>query len=242
MPNWKSAPDYAFTSNLDDAGWTWEFLRRNKEYAGDYAKAKAIQKSHQGTFLDHDSKAPNESAWWALGAKWWINGPIRDPARNEHPIFVTGFPWQPNLQQIESFYRADAKAAAWEKAITPHEIPKVQRTEFATLVFDLQKPLSEQIDRARKSLLDRQATLKPHSKKPPPHKGWTNWSLYLRLLDARKAKATYAEIAAAIFKNQLGHKQGYDPIKKIEKQLIRARALQEDPLTLLGWIHPIQSG
>ncbi len=246
MPNWESASDYAFTSNLDDVGWAWEFLRRNAEYREDYAKAKAIQELHQGKFLDLELKVSHESEddlpdSWVVGARWWINGPIRDPALNEPPLFISGFPWQPNSKQVENFFCVDADRAAWENIVTPHEIPRVQRPEFATLVFDLRKPLSDQVARARKTLSDRQATLKTEIKKSPPHKGSTNWPLYIRLLDAREAEATYAEIAHLIFKDQLGNKQGYDPTKKIEKQLLRARELQKDPLSLLGWSHPIQS-
>lgn len=249
MPNWESASDYAFTAKLDAIGWTWEFLRRNAQYREDFAKVKATQELHKGEALDSDSKDPHESGdlpnGWTLGAKWWIKGPIRDPARNEPPIFITDFPWQPNLQQVKSFFRVDADATAWEDIednVAPHEIPEIQRLEFATLVFDLRKPLPEQIKRGRESLSKRQAYLKKEIKKPPPHKGWENWRLYIRLLDAREGKATYAEIAETIFKDQLGGKEGYDPTKKIEKQLMRARALQEDALSLLGWSHPIQSG
>jgi len=246
MPNWESASDYAFTAKLDDIGWTWEFLRRNTQYREDFAKTKATQELHQGKVLDPESKVSHDPEHlpngWALGAKWWINGPIRDPARNEPPIFITGLPWQPNLQQVENFFCVDVDAPAWEEIFAPHEIPKIQRPEFATLVFDLRKPLPEQIKRGRKSLSDRQATLKKEIKKPPPHKGSAKWPLYIRLLDAREAKATYTDIAKVIFKDQLGYKQGYDPTKKIEKQLNRARELQDDPRLLLGWSHPIQSG
>jgi len=239
MPDWKSPADYAFTLNLDDSGWTWEFLRRNTEYRADYATVAKLQALNQMKVLGSESKVSSDSeslpVGWALGAKWWIDGPIRDPARNDPPLFVSGFPWQPNLQQVENFYCVDADAAAWE------EIPKIQRPEFATLVFDLRKLLPEQIERARKSLSDRQAALKKEVKKPPPHKGSDKWQLYIRLLDAREAKAPHAEIAQVIFKDQLGGKKGYDPTKKIEKQLTRARELQEDPRFLLGWSHPIQS-
>src|SRR5689334_15892912 len=37
-PNWKVDADYAYTAQLDDQGWAWEFLRRNPEYREDWAK------------------------------------------------------------------------------------------------------------------------------------------------------------------------------------------------------------
>jgi hypothetical protein len=83
--------------------------------------------------------------------------------------------------------------------------------------------------------------LKEEIKKPPPHKGSENWSDYIRLLDAREAKATYADIVNFMFKDELGNKEGYDPTKKIEKQLKRAREILDNPHFLLGWSHPIQS-
>src|SRR5690349_4501121 len=36
VPNWKDQADYAFPESFPDAGWAWEFLRRNDEYRADY--------------------------------------------------------------------------------------------------------------------------------------------------------------------------------------------------------------
>ena len=31
-PDWRKDEDYAYTKKLGNAGWAWEFLRRNDEY------------------------------------------------------------------------------------------------------------------------------------------------------------------------------------------------------------------
>jgi len=245
MPNWESASDYAFASKLDDAGWTWEFLRRNVEYRDDYAAAAKTRGPRLSASvhmkLGGASETQNVQLWWDLGVKWWIDGPIRDPSRNDAPLFFRGFPWQPNSKQIERFYQTVADAALMERATSPHEVPDEQRPEFATLVFDLRKPLPDQITRAGKLLKARQTMVPKEFKKDPPHKGSKNWPIYIRLLDAREAGVTCTQIAKTLLKSAFGSKTAYDPVKKIEKQLTRARDLRADPLSILDWSHPIQS-
>jgi hypothetical protein len=245
MPNWGIASEYAFASKLDDAGWTWEFLRRNAKYREDYAAAAKTHGPHSSDSshlkLEGASETPNVRLWWDLGVKWWINGPIRDPSRNDAPLFFRGFPWQPNSNQVGWFYQSVADAAFLERDISPHEVPSEQRPEFATLVFDLRKPLPDQITRAGTLLKSRQTMLPMDVEKVPPHKGSKNWLLYLRLLDAREAGVTCSQIAKTLLKYAFDSKTAYDPVKKIEKQLASAQKLLADPLAILDWFPPIQS-
>lgn len=239
MPNWKSASEYAFTAKLVDVGWTWEFLRRNPTYRNDYSKAKESLGSASGVGPHLKLSVPPESSnvrlWWNLGLAWWIYGPIRDPARDDHPRFITGFPWQPNSVEAESFFAATPEESQGEEAAAHDQIPQLQRAEFALLVFDLRKRWGPQKSRASAIFKARQAALSKRVIRFPPHKGSENWPVYLRVLDAREAKVTCAEIAMVLFANEFGGKAGNDPVKKVEKYWAQAKRLRAHPTSLLGW-------
>ena len=244
MLNWESASDYAFTAELDDVGWTWEFLRRHRTYRDEYSKAKESLGNASGAGPHLKLSVPPESSnvrlWWNLGLAWWIYGPIRDPARNDPPRFITGFPWQPNSVEAESFFAAIPNESQWEETAVPDQIPQVQRAEFAVLVFDLRKPWRKQKSGAEKIFKARQAALPKVMIKTPPHKGSQYWSIYLRILDAREANVTCSNIADLLLASEFGDKSGKDPVKKIEKYLAQAKRLRAHPTSLLGW-SPIHS-
>jgi transcriptional regulator len=241
MPDWENPSDYPFT--LDDVGWTWEFLRRNAEYREDYGKAvKTLGGSSPETSAHLKVggllESFNTRLWWNLGFRWWIYGPIRDPARDDPPRFITGFPWQPNSEEVESFFMAVADESEQEGSAVPHSIPKLQHPAFATLVFDLRKPLGPQVKRAHEILKMRQGSMPKTSK--PPNKGSQNWRDYLRVLDAREAKMTLSQIAKVVLAGEFGNVDGKDPVKKIEKYWAQAKRLRANPLSLLDW-SPIQT-
>ena len=37
--DWRDSSSYEYTRELEDTGWAWEFLRRNRAYALDWARA-----------------------------------------------------------------------------------------------------------------------------------------------------------------------------------------------------------
>ncbi|MGA8709216.1 MAG: DUF6499 domain-containing protein [Steroidobacteraceae bacterium] len=244
MPDWQNPSDYSFTAKLNDSGWAWEFLRRNAQYRKDYEKVttklavKASAVSHLTYGLTLDS--PEADIRWDLGLHWWIFGPIRDPSCDAHPRFLTGFPLQPDSIEIGTYFSRRPDHAGLEEATTPHEIPRVQRSEFATLLFDLRKPWGAQGRRAQMIFTTRQTALSAVMKKTPPHKGSHNWPTYLRVIDAREAKQTSVQIAKVLLADKFGNKSGSDPAKKIEKYWEQAKRLRADPLSILGW-SPIQS-
>ena len=237
MPDWKNSSAYAFTSHLNDVGWTWEFMRRNEKYRDDFAMAvKTLKPKSPGNWLSHS--APPLDVWWTLGAQWWIRGPIRDPAGNNPPMYFRHFPLLPNSKDLKSFFRKAAVSDDWEGADSD-DIPDEQLPEFVTLVFQLRKPLAAQIRRASELLKQKQSMIPTTAIKAPPHKGSENWPTYLRLLDAREAKVPFAQIAATLLAGKFVSKTGYAPVKKIEKQCGSARVLRDNPLSLLDWYPPI---
>ena len=56
---WRDPAAYAFTDGLDDAGWAWEFLRRNPAFRA-AAREAAGQPAARGTAM------PTPLAAWGL--------------------------------------------------------------------------------------------------------------------------------------------------------------------------------
>jgi hypothetical protein len=88
------------------------------------------------------------------------------------------------------------------------------------VMFDLNLSLERQIDEARFTLdLVREEFGIPRPVRP--RRPRAKWRLYLRVLDAKAAGATYESIAATLFPS-LGPE--LDPIKKVDDTLRQARA------------------
>lgn len=47
--DWRNEKDYAYTKNLDNKGWAWEFIRRRDDYRTEYARCKRqIEQIYKG--------------------------------------------------------------------------------------------------------------------------------------------------------------------------------------------------
>jgi hypothetical protein len=223
MPNWKSEEEYtALTDELDEPGWAWEFLRRNPEYCKDYQLAEVSAPKKTGPAWLVVAPGGEEPLSWKLGKKWQISGPIRDPKNNDPPLFMAAYPREPHLDGIAEFFADTDKGGS-----TP------QSSDFATLVFDLRRQLVPQIKRATERLNQRQALI---AVQKSPHKGSEKWPLYLRLLDAKRAGASTAEIIATIETYaHLGNEaaDGYAADKAVAANLKAASLLLRRALTIL---------
>jgi hypothetical protein len=223
MPNWKIEQDYAFTAALDETGWAWEFLRRNPGYCKDYQHAQVAVPHEASPTWSVVAPGGDEPLTWRLGRDWKILGPIRDPKDDAPPIFMATYPREPQYDDVGEFFGASPD----DGASAP------QRSEFATLVFDLRRPLAPQIARATERLKQRQAVI-PVQK--APHKGSEKWPLYLRLLDAKRAGASTQEIIAAVKTYALlGNEaaDGYAADKAVAANFQAATSLLGRALTIL---------
>lgn len=224
VPNWKKSADYAFTTKLDRRGWAWEFMRRSPEYRADFAKvAKAWKAVPREGHLFKGAKAFDvERLERQLAARWGQGGPFADPSSDRVPPFLRLFPIQPDGEQIDSFYYEPDESGLY-----------VQRPDYATLTFDLRKPLPQQLRRAGSMLKKRQINVVITK---PPNKGADLWPLYLRVLDADEAGATTAQVIAAIYEyKQLPNSaaDGYQADDRVFDHRKRAMSLRADPLTLI---------
>ena len=230
MAHWKNPTDYEFPDGSTPARWAWEFMRRNPDYRADYAEAAKKLAQCPGNWLHgHGHKGkPAIRMMEALelsrerGFAWGQRDEIADPAQDSVPPFLTVFPIAPNAEQVDLFFYRPMEHA-----------PYVQKPEYATLTFDVRRPLPAQLKRAMELLNSRKKQVDPIK---VPHKGSQQWPTYLRLLDADEAGVSTAEIIQAIeaykcLSNEAA--DGYTASDRVSDHRKRARELLADPLSLI---------
>jgi len=217
LPDWRDAAAYGDVDAWPVYRWRWEFLRRREDYRTDfdrlagqtYEREKAARCNIRGT--------PQEIAY--LKAKFASMGP---PLTPDQP----GFSALDFDDEYLSLYRKYATSGLLNPRTSDQpdnllrrfdtagaEIPYRVGRSTATLhgkpidslpiwagqmaiLFDLERPLPEQIESARKLLRNAQNDFcgKHVQKRPRPDK----WLTYLRVLDARESGATWAEAATIL--------------------------------------------
>ena len=92
MPDWSNPKDYDYTKSLDGAGWAWEFLRRNPDYAQDYNALK------NSAVVDADGNPPIDLSGSKIGLSrgggYFLSPPLQvkqtvDQWINQHLIDTT---------------------------------------------------------------------------------------------------------------------------------------------------------
>jgi hypothetical protein len=204
--DWRLAGDYAFTADLDPAGWAWQFLRRCPGYREDY---RWFSQTWQA--LESEYGAPPERdffrwkqdprAWRAegeiagcgtdicpgvddkvliecwMGAKWGFRKFPQDPADS----FPAELAWRtPNIT-LEPL-TSDGLAA-----LSPEQV---------ALAFDLDLPLGPQLDATRLRLAQLRHGLARTGQAPlSPSQAAPRWTSWLRLLDSLEAGTEPGEAA-----------------------------------------------
>lgn len=220
MPDWKDPEAYEKT--LTRAGWAWEFMRRNAAYRQDFFQVATAWKNapREGPFYVGDAAFEAERLGRELGAKWGQLGSIADPASDAVPTFFLAGPIEPDGEQVDAFYREGVGSG-----------PALQVQEFATLTFDLRRPLRPQLARAGSMLRKRKkgvAALKS------VRSSASQWKTYLQLLDAKESGAKTPEIVLKIDPYRgLGKKDKHAASDRVFDHCKRALQLRENPLTLL---------
>lgn len=221
LPDWRDAAAYTTDEQWDSDRWQWEFLRRRDDYRKAYHLAKSdniglhsVLDDNEGIAFFHEDAAlfeldlffdPAVSDWGSSGPLW------------SDPVFKLRPPH-------------DAHERWWQ---------------IKTLTFDLGKPIAPQLDAAKELLLQEQGLAQltpreqmafaygaeyagcgemplaemcaklqrnPRALKYQPGK----WAVYLRVLDAREAGASWANITEVLYLDgTLGRRKapegGYGP-------------------------------
>ena len=191
VPDWRDASAYPQPDTTPLNRWRWEFLRRRQDYREDWLLYfdRSYRRRVAGfantpcpegvrSWEERFSQSANELG---LCDRYGTGAKLIDPAISYHPITlcslfrptngVLGFASESRLEQME------------REMITPY-------------LFDLKKPLLEQMKAAEKylRLLQKEHEIVPESRRRQISK----WPLYLRILDAYDAGATYRKIGDAL--------------------------------------------
>jgi hypothetical protein len=184
-PDWKKAGDYPEGRELNDISldrWAWEFLLRNPEFRKELTQAK----SEMGKARPEDDKQKGPVGWsekptGRVLRKWGVEFPML-------PEWRKG-----NLDRWVVFKNHPVHAVSVK--LEGRRFQCMPESELrVVLEFDLAAPIAPQLKRA-KAILD--ASKKRHKGKLPSEsrKQIALYPLYLRVLDAKAAKATSAKMA-----------------------------------------------
>ncbi len=187
MPDWKDDAAYGFTGKLDQAGWAWEFLRRNEQYHADWERY-----AREGW----ESWGEDPQMFYSYIANTYGVSSLQDPAEDK-PGFIFGIPRHVNNQLIGyqtskyQFIEGQGGPSIYTAKGQWVTIPQGQ----VAVTFDMERPLDPQIKFIKKILKENQKLRK--KKRPTLHRD--NWTIYLRVLDARSVKASYNVITSVLY-------------------------------------------
>ena len=200
LPDWRDPSSYGDTDKWDWFRWRWEFYRRRPDLRQAFDERAensyqlAIRTAQQlGRPVENILKTyePGFVAESYLEDDFGYHG-IPNPRISDQPFLV--------LQSVEA--PPGSLTVAWPMqknqighGAEPLRIPVQSESEFA-IVFDLSKPLEDQLKNAKKTLDGRQKDL--FGKKIQTRKHQSKWLMYLQVLDGREAGETWAELASVL--------------------------------------------
>ena len=231
VPPWQNGfvYDFAYSEGMTADEWRWEFLRRRIDYRESFFAAVAslsnlpgkpawiseadserfsgdviwpFEHEEAGQFQLHEFFDPRQAEWLGLGPRWtwstpWVLG--LNTAGDEPDMEFVGFdlraPLGPQVKEVESWL------LGMQEAIFLYE-------DASRLGIEHAGPEAEKIMR------DALREPKSHRKK---------WPTYLRVLDARAAGASLAEIAG-ILPDHMGRRDpqtAHNVLKQAEQQQFR---------------------
>lgn len=239
MPDWKQARDYAFTKNLTVEGWVWEFLRRNPDYRKDFEATVQGEQAHlkgrkagfppwsiPSSMLDAKGMTPRDQ----MALEWRMKpGYLPDPASDSgYRELSPAFP---------VLLRDEGEARQFFVPLDRRDDTYPVREGNAVLVFNLRISIEPQLKSARQHLKYLKIRVKKQSGKNFMP---ARFRLYLRLLDAKEAKATTSQIIK-ILKRRYGLpntvEHGYQMTDRVSDDLKAARNLRDNPFALFN-MHP----
>jgi len=194
IPNWLDAGSYGNTTQWSENRWRWEFTRRREDCRKDFLTYKdqtrsALEEGRadevKGSPDAHSPRLlrPDEPGFVAevpeCYEKYGLNN-LPNPAIGNQPFYVILF-----------------RKRAVKRVMFPED--GIEAGFFgatdAVIVFDLNSPLSDQLEAAR-GLLERAQSKRIgrllQSKRYP-----SKWLTYLRVLDARESGASLGKIAGS---------------------------------------------
>lgn len=201
-PDWRDPR--AYPSDLSSLGWVWEFLRRSPDYHRAFARFHDPAQTWEETFFPfgpngvlHPATTPLDERVHRLRPP----GKVRILSETETPgVWV------------------DAVSTFLPESFSP------PIGETCALVFDLGRPLAEQIEQARSLLEQGQSRVKADRQRA------NKYRTYLRLVDAEVEGATQTEMARVIFGKEIEDKD--DSVRANVRDGLKAAHLLMDKVYL----------
>jgi len=190
VPDWRDEAAYP-GPEAPMHEWRWQFLRRRPDYRQfwlDHARQdfeRAVRFAEMMREEDPDYPHPEWRCGWMVNASFF--GGVSKTLDPAWPHYQPGI-FEPRGGDLSAVWRAeyDDHQAALDAG-------------RMTVEFDLNSPIAEQIRRAEKMLRTDQLVRHGELLKSPRHHT-TKWSSYLRVIDARDDKQTWATIANEILR------------------------------------------
>ena len=207
-PNWKNEAEYPDVEKTSTTQWAWEFLRRNLEYAEDYEKIFNYPCDSSHEF--YDLYSDKEEASKELAYKWGIKEMV-DPSESIHKnlIFLKGgiVSYTPRVSDYDSDHDCDPNIVHEcdpnQKDIFTEEWTLSPRGRLGEVLlkFDLNIPLNQQLESAKKSLIELKDKFEDefNIKEIKKRVRKNLYPEYLRILDGKEAGAEDEEITRIIF-------------------------------------------
>ncbi|MGZ2410755.1 hypothetical protein ACUXST_000152 [Sphingomonas sp. F9_3S_D5_B_2] len=215
LPDWTESSAYPPSVSLTKRQWWWQFTRRNPDYRKLWLEACALREPHQTMGTDGRWYGPRMQYAGDAKAIETLRVQFRlpkllDPACDfSDSILMTLMEPTGGIHHLP---RSGAVDRARRRIERGEDINRL-RDEYAdceeirmsaglvNYEFDLRKPLPAQMKKAEEHLRNVQAATRGRQKwKPEPG----NWSSYLRVLDARDAKASWSTIGRTLWPNEVG--------------------------------------
>jgi hypothetical protein len=209
LPNWQDASTYGETDAWEYMRWRWEFFRRRQDLRDAFdERAEETYRfyfdwysspEHREKYGEVKTLKPNERGFTAqsyMDDDFGYTG-IPNPRISDQPSRVT-------FSALD--YPGDVSLYVGEncKDVNGDPAPITLEDNQMAIVFNLDKPIAIQIERAKESLHNRQK--KRHGSKLQKRQRSDLWLTYLRVLDARECGATWFQISS-ILVNTAGTEQ-----------------------------------
>jgi hypothetical protein len=196
--DWRNVKDYDYMDNHTPELWAWEFLRRNPEYRKDWEEAFAIWGKNKSDAPNHwahlfgsscstEKCQPETLSFESARVKWQLFQPEIINPDIDKPPFEYPFP----LFYTYGYYYSKDEL---------YLLSNLNDSEVVA-VFDLAKPIQQQLEHFKSILEEEQNDLVKHSELEIPvvknKPGY--WKDQLRIFDAITAGSDEREIASVIY-------------------------------------------
>jgi hypothetical protein len=178
VPDWRNAA--AYEAQRSPRQWRWEFLRRRQDYREDWLMHYEPSRREALAIFGNMPLPEGVTSW------------------EDHYSGIASFPdsaWKYGIAPLVDPSRTCSEFELWQ--YFQHEHPyllrfasrerfgEIEDTGRAVVVFDLNKPLSEQLRKAERKLRISQVNKFGSVSVRRPHE--QRWPVYLRAIDARDA-------------------------------------------------------